>query len=115
MWAIASRPKLLDLAWGAFALVGSGSGSSSGTKASIPPPPRPFKIVFPEGFTRREMAKRITAVDKIAMRERIPTSRDYGRDAASSELSKAPASDLVRHGASRRGCFGGKVKPTAAN
>jgi uncharacterized YceG family protein len=58
------------LGWGAFALVGSGSGSGSGTKNTLPPPPRPFKIVFPEGFTRHDMAQRITAVDKIAMRER---------------------------------------------
>jgi len=58
------------LGWGAFALVGSGGGGSSGTRGTLPPPPRPFKIVFPEGFTRRDMAKRITAVDKIAMRER---------------------------------------------
>ena len=58
------------LAWGAFALVGSGSGSSD-TTAFIPPsPPKPLKIVFPEGFTRRDMAERITAVDTIAVRKR---------------------------------------------
>ncbi len=57
------------LAWGAFALVGSGSGSS-GAEDTLPPPPKPFKIVFPEGFTRHDMGKRIVAVDKIALRER---------------------------------------------
>src|SRR5947207_254184 len=57
------------LAWGTFALVGSDKGSS-GTPDVLPPPPKPFKIVFPEGFTRRDMGKRITAVDKIALRER---------------------------------------------
>jgi len=31
---------------------------------------KPFKIVFPEGFTRRDMAARITSVDQIARRER---------------------------------------------
>ena len=32
--------------------------------------PKPFHIVFPEGFTVAQMANRITAVDKIAKRER---------------------------------------------
>jgi UPF0755 protein len=45
-------------------------GGSSEPVATIPPPPKPFKIVFPEGFTRRDMAERITAVDKIALRKR---------------------------------------------
>jgi len=32
--------------------------------------PKPFRIVFPEGFTRKEMAARVTAVAQIARRER---------------------------------------------
>ena len=32
--------------------------------------PKPFRIVFPEGFTRWDMAKRIKVVDAIAHRER---------------------------------------------
>ena len=32
--------------------------------------PKPFHIVFPEGFTVKEMTRRIAAVDKIAERER---------------------------------------------
>jgi uncharacterized YceG family protein len=32
--------------------------------------PKPFRIVFPEGFTRKEMAARVTAVARIADRER---------------------------------------------
>ena len=31
---------------------------------------RPLRIIFPEGFTRVQMAQRITAVDKIARRKR---------------------------------------------
>ena len=35
------------------------------------PPPKPvLRIVFPEGFTRDEMADRITAVNKIAEEKR---------------------------------------------
>jgi uncharacterized YceG family protein len=33
-------------------------------------PPKPFRIVFPEGFTREQMGARVTAVAKIAERER---------------------------------------------
>jgi uncharacterized YceG family protein len=32
--------------------------------------PRPFHIVFPEGFTRKQMAERVAAVARIARRER---------------------------------------------
>jgi len=59
------------LAWVAVASVG---GSD---EAKPPPPPKtavaapkPFRIVFPEGFTRKEMAARVTAVVQIARRER---------------------------------------------
>jgi len=59
------------IAWVAVASVG---GSD---KAEPPPPPttvvvrpKPFRIVFPEGFTRKEMAARVTAVAQIARRER---------------------------------------------
>jgi uncharacterized YceG family protein len=35
-----------------------------------PPPPKPFHIVFPEGFTREDMADRVVAVADIARRKR---------------------------------------------
>ena len=34
------------------------------------PPPKPLRIIFPEGFTRKQMAARITAVDEIARKRR---------------------------------------------
>ncbi len=36
----------------------------------IPPPPKPFKVVFPEGFTRAQMIKRVQDVAKIAARKK---------------------------------------------
>ena len=36
---------------------------------ALPPPPKPFRIVFPEGFTRDDMAHRVAVVAKIAERK----------------------------------------------
>jgi UPF0755 protein len=35
-----------------------------------PPPPKPFRVIFPEGFTREQMAGRVGAVAAIARRKR---------------------------------------------
>jgi UPF0755 protein len=55
------------LAWFAVGRIGGGSSKPSPTVAL---PPRPFRVVFPEGFTREQMAARITTVAKIAEHER---------------------------------------------
>ena len=63
----------------AFAVVGRDSGASSdpATQSATtgPPPKRVLRIVFPEGFTRVEMANRITAVNKIAEDKRHITPK----------------------------------------
>jgi UPF0755 protein len=42
------------------------------TKAvtTVAPPPTPFRIIVPEGFTRRQMAERVGVVSKIAQRKK---------------------------------------------
>ena len=40
------------------------------TQAARPPAPKPLRIIFPEGFTREQMAERITAVNEIAREKR---------------------------------------------
>jgi cell division protein YceG involved in septum cleavage len=57
-------------------------GTSSGGEAAAPPPPptatqppRPLRIIFPEGFTRAEMADRVAAVREIAIERRGVTPR----------------------------------------
>ena len=55
-------------AWFIVASIRGGGGSP--TQPTVVLPPRPFRIVFPEGFTREHMARRITAVAKIAQHER---------------------------------------------
>jgi len=63
----------------AFAVLGRDSGASAGpatqdTTTGAPPKPV-LRIVFPEGFTRVEMANRITAVNKIAEEKRHITPK----------------------------------------
>jgi UPF0755 protein len=57
------------VAWFAVESVGgSGSGSKTTTTLAVAPPP--FRVVFPEGFTREQMAERVAAVAGIAERKR---------------------------------------------
>jgi UPF0755 protein len=65
---------------GAAAYLAATSMRSAAAEAPPPPPPPPptetepalptLKIVFPEGFTRREMSRRIAVVNQIAKEER---------------------------------------------
>ncbi len=63
-------------------------------------PPKPLRIVFPEGFTRREMAARVTAVNEIAQRKRHVRPRlselAYLRATARSTLPARLAGDGKR-------------------
>jgi uncharacterized YceG family protein len=57
----------------AFALVelaGGGGGAGTTTAPTTLAAPKPFKIVFPEGFTRRDMAQRVAVVVQIARHKR---------------------------------------------
>jgi peptidoglycan lytic transglycosylase G len=78
-------------------------------KADAPPPPpttativplKTFRIIFPEGFTRAEMAARISAVDAIARRKRgfepAIRARAYLAATASSLLPAKFAGDRKR-------------------
>src|SRR5688500_4911596 len=65
-----------------------------------PPPPKPLRIIFPEGFTREQMAERITAVNGIARRKRGVSpklsARAYLRLTARSRLPGRFAGDRKR-------------------
>ena len=47
----------------------AGCGGSKAPTTTTVPPPKPFRIVFPEGFTRSQMAVRVQDVAKIAAKE----------------------------------------------
>lgn len=48
----------------------SGSSSPATSVAGDAAVPKPFRVVFPEGFTRAQMAQRVLVVARIAHRER---------------------------------------------
>jgi uncharacterized YceG family protein len=62
-------------------LVGSAMAVLGGGEEAAPPPapvpvaPKPLKIIFPEGFTRAQMAERIGEVNKIAKEKRNVSPR----------------------------------------
>ncbi len=78
----------------------AGCGSSAKPKPTVPAGPKVLHIVFPEGFTRAEMAQRIDAVKKIATQKRHVTPRitssGYLAATASSELPGLYAGDGKR-------------------
>ena len=75
-----------------------GKKSAPATTTALPPPPKPFHIVFPEGFTREDMADRVVAVADIARRKRNANVR-INRTA----YRAASARGVVR-------CFGRKAQ-----
>jgi len=93
---------LAGLGWGAAVAIGKLRGSSAPATSAVvaPRPPKPFRIVFPEGFTRREMAERITKVNAIAFHERRVhprlSAKTYLAATASSALPGKFAGDRKR-------------------
>jgi uncharacterized YceG family protein len=110
------------LGWLAVAAIGGGGNGSSaslgpttssstllyrtvtkttptGTVETVIAMPKPFHIVFPEGFTRSEMADRVTAVAKIARRERhVRVRLNRGTYVAATRMARVPS------------CFHGKAR-----
>jgi UPF0755 protein len=58
----------------AIASVGGGGAKKKPATTAVAAP-KPFRVVFPEGFTRLEMADRVREVARIATRERGRTPR----------------------------------------
>jgi UPF0755 protein len=56
--------------FGIVKIVERGGGGGATTTSTVAAAPKPFRVVFPEGFTRDEMAQRVQAVARIAHRER---------------------------------------------
>jgi UPF0755 protein len=65
------------IAWFAVKAVRGGGGGHETTGVALPP--KPFKVIFPEGFTRAQMAQRVSAVARIAQRERSRAPALSGR------------------------------------
>jgi UPF0755 protein len=88
------------LAWLASVALHGLRNETAPARTIPPPPPRPLRIIFPEGFTRHEMAERITAVKAIARRKRKVdprlSSRAYLRLTRTSRLPAEFAGDGKR-------------------
>ncbi len=85
------------IAYAVVEMGGSGGGADAGAASSAAgetAPPKPvLRIVFPEGFTRKQMANRITAVNEIAEEERgiSPALRERAYLRASEQADELPA------------------------
>jgi peptidoglycan lytic transglycosylase G len=67
--AVAVLVVAIAAVWFIVSSVKGGNGTT--TQATVPvAAPKPFRIVFPEGFTRAQMAKRVAVVSRIAQKER---------------------------------------------
>jgi UPF0755 protein len=67
--AVALGALLVAVAIVAGTLVATRGGGTAAPTTTVIPPPKPFHIIFPEGFTRRDMAHRVDVVAKIAQRK----------------------------------------------
>jgi uncharacterized YceG family protein len=88
---------LAAIAWAVVGLGVGGGGAgerdvSTGVVDTSPPKPI-LRIVFPEGFTRKEMADRIAAVNEIAEKERgiTPSLKPRAYLAATEDVQDLPA------------------------
>ena len=80
--AVIMRRRLVALAVLLAALIGlgfaiasiRGEGSSKPATTAVVAP-KPFRVIFPEGFTRADMSDRVDSVAEIAKRERGKTPR----------------------------------------
>jgi UPF0755 protein len=80
------------VAWvGAFALGAVRDDAPPPATTAALPPPKPLRIVFPEGFTIEQMAERITAVNGIAARKRnVKTHLRAGQYLSLTKRSRLP-------------------------
>ena len=69
------RIRICALAFVALALAGCMGDEPPAAPAQTTPPLVTLRIIFPEGFTRREMADRVAAVREIAIEKRGVTPR----------------------------------------
>jgi uncharacterized YceG family protein len=78
----------------ALAVLGGGEEAAPPAPPPVPVAPRPLKIIFPEGFTRVQMAERIGEVNKIAKQQRnvsprLSPSRYLAQTSGSSRVPRA--------------------------
>jgi UPF0755 protein len=68
--AVAFLAALVALLGGSAWALLRGGDQAAPESLPLPPPPKPLRIIFPEGFTREQMAHRIGEVNEIARTKR---------------------------------------------
>ncbi len=86
---------------GALALAGCRHEDSPPPPVETTPPLARLRIIFPEGFTRREMAERVAVVREIAIDERGVTPRLTGTGYAQASASAKPPAAFRKDAAGR--------------
>jgi UPF0755 protein len=81
-------------AWFIVSSIGGGKKDQPTTAAL---PPKPFRVVFPEGFTRAQMAQRVGVVARIAQRERGKATRLRARTYLEASSRARPEPGFGRH------------------
>jgi uncharacterized YceG family protein len=85
------------LGFEAFAADSSEESAPPATTARVAPPAPVLKVVFPEGFTRKEMVARVAAVRQIAKEKRKITPRLSGDAYAVATKAAKPPQQFRRH------------------
>jgi UPF0755 protein len=85
------------LGYEAFAADSSDEASEPPPATTVPPPPPVLRVVFPEGFTRKEMVGRVAAVRTIAKRKRKITPKLNATAYAAATKAVKPPQSFRRH------------------
>jgi UPF0755 protein len=85
------------LGYGTFASDSSQEADPPSATTAPPPPPPVLRVVFPEGFTRKEMVARVAAVRQIAKQKRHITPKLSGEAYAAATKAAKPPKAFRRH------------------
>src|SRR5687768_7140194 len=88
------RPALATVAVAALALA---AGGAAAARPAADAEPATLRIVFPEGFSVRQMIDRVAAVRRIAIRKRHVTPQLTGEAYAAAAARARPPRSFARH------------------
>ncbi len=99
--ALSVRTLAIGIVLGAFGLAGCRHEAPPPPAVETTPPLARLRVIFPEGFTRREMAERVSAVREIAIDKRQVTPRLTGTGYLRASASATPPAEFRKDWAGR--------------